>query len=149
MTITSIHHKILAAAGGLAVTVAAPAALFLSIATAHADGGVCTPYDDGYSAGVFGGVGQCFNDPTKQSQFDSGFSDGQAGRPANPPSPFQLPATISPQFPVGPPQSTMSPWDPSQGSWPEPPEFPEYHEPGEQYEPPEEPWERIEPPVID
>src|ERR1700742_2288358 len=129
MKITSFHHKMFAAAGGFAVTVAAPAVMFLGAATAHADGGVCTPYDDGYSAGVFGGSGQCFVDPTKQSQFDTGFSDGQAGRPSNP---YQLPgSSFMPQLPVGPPQTSMSPWDGSQGSWPEAPEFPEYHEPGE------------------
>src|SRR5262249_4963564 len=117
MKITSIHHKILAAAGGFAVPVAAPAALFIGVATAHADGRVCTPYADGYSAGLFGGVGQCFNDPTKQSQFDTGFSDGQAGRRSNP---YQLPGSFGvPQLPVGPPQTSMSPWDGSQGSWPE------------------------------
>ncbi len=148
MKFTSIHHKMFAAAGGFAVTVAAPAVLFLGAATAHADTNVCTPYDDGYSDGVFGGPGKCFVDPSKQSQYDSGFSDGAAGRPSSPPNPFGLPANVVPQLPVGPPQASMSPWDPSQGSWPEAPEFPEYHEPGEQYEPPEEPWEQMEPPVI-
>jgi len=148
MKIASIHHKILAAAGGFAVVVAAPAALFLGIATAHADPNVCTAYNDGYSDGVFGGPGKCYVDPSQQSQFDTGYSDGAAGRPSNPPNPFQLPA-INPQLPIGPPQTSMSPWDGSQGSWPEPPEFPEYHEPGEPYEPSEEPWERIEPPVVD
>lgn len=145
MKTTLAQRKMLAAVGVAAVALAAPALAFVGAGTAQADANVCTPYDDGYSEGVFGGVGKCFADPSKQSQYDSGFADGAARRPSNPPSPFP---TFSPNiFDV--PQTSMSPWDGRTGSGlPEPPEFPEHHEPQERYEPAEEPWEQMEPPLI-
>jgi hypothetical protein len=145
MTTTLRQRKMLAAVGTFAVSLAAPALMFIGSGAAHADTNVCTPYDEGYSDGVFGGPGKCFADDSKQSQFNSGYLDGRAGRPSNPVNPF--PITINPNLGL-PQQSTMSPWDGRPGSSPEPPEFPEYHEPGERYEPAEEPWEQMEPPVI-
>jgi hypothetical protein len=141
MKITFAKRGMLAAVGAAAIT--APALLlFAGAGTAQADN-VCTPYDEGYSNGVFGGSGQCFSDPSKQSQFDSGYNDGSAGRPSNPPPPFSI---ITPD-PGQIPQSTMSPWDGQQGNGPyEAPEWPEYHEPQEPYEPSEQPWET---PILD
>jgi hypothetical protein len=74
----------------IAVGIATPALFFVGAGTAQAED-VCTaPYNQGYDEGVFGGAGRCFADPTKQSQYDSGCSDGAAGRPSNPPLPFPV-----------------------------------------------------------
>lgn len=129
MKTTSTTNKVLAAVGAAAVAVVAPTvALFAAAGTAQADD-VCTgPYGQGYSDGVLGGPGRCFLDPQKQSSFDSGFADGAAGRPENPPPPF---STVLTPNSGELPQTSMSPWDGSQGSWPEPPEFPEYDLPPE------------------
>ena len=97
MKTKSTKNKVLAALGAAAVTVVAPTAALLAVAgTAQADD-VCTgPYSQGYSDGVFGGPGKCFLDPQKQSSYDSGFADGTAGRPQNPPPPFTTVLTPNP-----------------------------------------------------
>jgi hypothetical protein len=119
--------KLLATAlGVMAAALVAPTLLFAGAGTAQAD--EC-PYDIGYEAGKSGGIGQCFENPSQQAQYDAGFADAQAGRQ---PDPFArdgvMPSinTDSPVlYPDGPP-TTMGPFT---GVAPEPGEFPEWEAP--------------------
>jgi hypothetical protein len=107
-------------------------------------------YEDGYQAGsIYGAIGACLADSSQQAEYDRGFADAQAGRPAAPQAPldwWQPNPAIQPYWSSDPnaePPPRMDPWSGVPGSGvPEPPEWPEYHEPRQPYEP--EPMPEIE-----
>jgi hypothetical protein len=102
-------------------------------------------YEDGYQAGsLYGAIGACLADTSQQAEYDRGFADAQAGRPAAPQAiPYwsQAPNTpIEPSYwssdPNAEPPPRMDPWDGVPGSGPpERPEWPEYDLPPEPYQP--------------
>jgi hypothetical protein len=146
-TTHNTRTKLLAKAVGVAAAaVATSALLFAGAGTAQAD--EC-PYDAGYLDGKTGGIGQCFQDPSQQAQYDAGFADAQAGRQPNPMGPdVVIPPMITnargaaelADPPIGNPDApapaTMGPRDGTMGSGlPDPPEWPEYDLPPEPYSP--------------